>query len=366
MSFVLLLLSQSAFAGSCDGFVSQAASAKGEALIKAYTSLAKCDVELARREVGRFLVASGDLETLVPMAVAAIDAGAYNGLWTFMDKVPYQFRDTLARDVGTSCVDHPGVMPFLQGAWTALKGSDFTAWQAALSTCKKAEMTSWLEELVKAPPVSSYNDKYNAAMDALVQHRGIDALSVLEVAAVAAGKNEGPFNNIVETIQRSIQSRGSVGAPSAEAKAKMEETLVRVAKAVPAANARIVADRLVNAGSEQVAAALLPAIFPDRVQSGDKMLWAAAAVESCDGQAVIHWASWTEAPKRWAVVGAVTEPLRASKPALKCDSGTWPVIATEEPLTDSAAAQAFVEKHVGEWTAKGMKVKAKQEKVTVQ
>jgi hypothetical protein len=360
MSVVLLLLAGVAHAGSCDSYVAQAASAKRDALVQAYKKLASCDVNLARREVSRFLLASGDVETMVPLSIAAIDAGAFDGLWSFMAKVPYQHRDTLAASVGEACAEHANVLPFLQGAWTALKGTDFTAWQGALTTCAKPELATWLDGLVQAPPASPYNDKYNAAMTALVKQRGADALPTLEAAAVVAAKGGGPFNNIVETIQRSV----APGAP-AEAKTRMEDALVRVAKAVPAEQARLVADRLVNAGSEQVAAALLPAIFPDRVQGGDKMLWAALAVEACDGEAVVHWASWTEAPTRWAVVGPATTPLRAAKHALKCDGGVWPVIASNEPLANADAVKAFVDAAIAEQTAKGNKVKDKAEKIVV-
>ncbi len=105
----------------------------------AFKGLVKCDVSVARREIERFLRASGDLETLVPMTMAGIDAGAYDGIWATMGKIPYEHRDALARSVGEACGDHANVLPFLQGAYVALKGSDFASWQGWLVKRAEAE-----------------------------------------------------------------------------------------------------------------------------------------------------------------------------------------------------------------------------------
>lgn len=362
---LLLSLSQDAQAASCDAYVQQASTAKGEALITAWKNLSKCDAELARSTFERFMKASGDLETLTALTITAIDASAYNAVWTMMEKVPYEHRESLARSVGESCNEHANVVPFIQGAWSALKGTDFTAWQSVLTLCGRPEIGTWIEGLVAAPPTSPYNDKYNAVITAWSRLRGVEGLDALEAAAVRAGAAGGPFNNLVETIQRAIQPRDIGASIPAEHKARMEAALVRVAKAVPPEQARIVADRLVNAGSDNVAASLLPAIFPDRVQTGGKVLWAAAAIEACDGEALIHWVSWTEEPRRWNIVDASTKALRATERKLKCDAGEWPVFAANEPLKDAAAVSTWIDQLTTEWTGKGNKVKAKQEKISV-
>ncbi|HMV69332.1 MAG TPA: hypothetical protein PKA64_20995, partial [Myxococcota bacterium] len=282
------------------------------------------------------------------------------------------YRDMLAVtdlpalvDADNGYGDHKNVVPFIEGGWGALKGTEFSAWQSVLTLCQRPEIGAWLEEVAGKPPTSPYNDKYNTVITAFSRLRGVDALPVLEAAAVRAGTAGGPFNNLVETIQRAVQPREIGAAVPPEHRARMEETLVRVAKAVPPEQARLVADRLVNAGSDSVAASLLPAIFPDRVQTGGEILWAAAAVEACDGDALVHWVSWTEAPRRWNITDASTKALRATAAKLKCDSGEWPVLAANEPLKDSAAVATWIEQISADWSAKGNKVKSKQEKVAV-
>lgn len=364
-TMMLLALSTDAHAASCDSYVQLANTAKGQELVTAWKNLARCDPELARTAFEKFMKSSGDLETLTALTLTAIDSAAYNPVWTMMEKVPYEHRESLARSVGEACSEHANVVPFIQGAWTALKGTEFSAWQSVLTLCGRPEVGTWMEGLVGAPPTSPYNDKYNTLISSWSRIRGVESLPALEAAAVKAGVAGGPFNNLVETIQRAIQPREIGAAIPPEHKTRMEETLVRVAKAVPPEQARLVADRLVNAGSDGVAASLLPAIFPDRVQTGGKLLWAAAAIEACDGEALIHWVSWTEEPRRWAIQDPATKALRAVEHKLKCDSGEWPVFAANEPLKDAAAVETWLEQMETEQAGKGNKVKSKQEKIAV-
>jgi hypothetical protein len=187
---------------------------------------------------------------------------------------------------------------------------------------------------------------------------------VLEKAAVLAGTNGGPFNNILDTMQRSIQPDDFSKGISDEDQAAMEQALVRVASAgVTSDNAMLVVQRLYTAGNEALAASLLPSVYPTRVQDGGGLMWGAAAVESCDEQAIVHWLTFTEEPKRIAIVEAVSGPLRGTKAKLKCTpEGEWPVFATDEPLRSRDDATGWIAEIVGEWSAKGLKVKAVEEK----
>lgn len=362
----VMLMGSLAQAGSCDSLVAAAGKAKGEALVTAFRSLAKCDAQVAGREFERFMLASGDLETLIGLGIAAIDADAYAGLWSGMGRVPYEHRGPLAEAVGAACADHPKVLPFLQGAYAGLKGVDFEAWEPALKGCASEALDGWLAKVAQEPPSSPYNDKYHLILRTYARHKGVDALPALEAAAILAGTRGGPFNTVVETIQAAVQPRSVSAQMSADDRAKMEASLGRVAKAVPVELARVVADRLLNAGSADAAAGLLASVFADRMEGG-ALRWAAASVESCDGEAIVHWATWTEAPTRWSVLEGATKALREVAPKLKCTAkDVWPVEASQEPLRGgSKSAGAWVEELVATWSAKGLKVKAKEEKVTV-
>lgn len=360
----LVLLSPAAYAGPCDSILTQTRTARGAALVKSYQDLATCDVEVARREFSLYLASAGDLETLIPLTIAGIDARAYSGIWDMMPKVPYEHREALASGVGAACVDHANVLPFLQAAWVGLKGTDFTAWEPVVHACPKPEVTTWLEGVVVAPPKSPFNDKYAAMVSAYAKIRGVESLPALEKAAIAAAA-EGPFNHLVETIQRSILPKGYKATAPAEHQAAMEQTLVRVAKAVPSEQARLVADRLVNAGNEALAASLLPAIYPDRVASSGQITWAVAAVETCDGQAVVHWAEVTENPQHWGITALATPQIQAVSGKLKCESGVWAVQGGSEPVVSGDGVKAFIDGIVADLKGKGLKVKAVEEQITL-
>jgi hypothetical protein len=359
----LCSLPTEALAGRCDSYLTQADKASGAALVKAYSALVSCDVTLATESFPRVMLRATDMETLVPLTLTAIDGDVFGPVWNIMERLPYEHHVPLAEAVGAACTQHPKVVPFVQGAYTALKGSDFLPWKPTLQACTAPALGEWLTGLVVDPPKSPYNDKYNAVITTFAAIYRAEAVPNLRDAAILAGTRGGPFNNIIETIQQAVQP-ASFGSdiPPADL-ARMEEALVAIAKAVTPESARLVADRLYTAGNEPLAASLLPAVYPDRVQPDGTLLWAGVAVESCGGEAWVHWASFTSAPTRWAVTDHMAGPLRSAKAKLKCATdGPWPVIATDEPLRDTAAVEAWVAARVAELNAKGVKAKDVQEK----
>lgn len=355
-----------ASAANCDGYLAKIGTAKGQSLIDAYQGLVRCDAALGRSEFGKYAQAAGTLETLIPLTLAGVDASAYGSVWETMGKIPYEFRTELAQAVGAACDTHPKLVEFFRTSYVGQKGTEFSSWQSALTACKSDAMAAWVDSVVADPPTSNYNDRYNAVLGGVIDARHGAALPLLEKAAILAGTRGGPFNNLLDVIQRSVEVTGYGKQTSPEDRDAMVQTLVRVAKAVPPESARAVADRLLNAGDEGVAASLLPAIYPDRVQAGGGMMWAGAAIEACDGDAVIHWVAFTEPPKRLSVLDAVAVPLRTSKAKLKCPEDTaWTVRAVDAPVKDRAAAQAWVDALAAELDAKGIKAKGKEEAVTV-
>jgi hypothetical protein len=77
----------------------------------------------------------------------------------------------------------------------------------------------------------------------------------------------------------------------------------------------------------------------------------------------VHWAGVTDPAKRWSILTDVEAPARAFKPKLKCTAkDAWPVLATPEPVKDSAEIQKWVDGVVAEYAGKGMSASAKGEK----
>ncbi|MCB9680762.1 MAG: hypothetical protein H6733_04750 [Alphaproteobacteria bacterium] len=363
---VALAAPSAALAGKCDSLVAAASSAKGDALVSTYKRLGACDGDAARTEYERFMVKAGDLETLVPLTLSAISLEAHTSIWKGMDRVPYEFRGQLAQQVGEACSTQPEVVTFVQAAYVALKGAEFATWVPAMKACEAPAMTTWLEEVLVDPPTSTYNEKYNAVLQAYVDTRRMDALPTLEKAATVIAGRGGPLSLVLDAMQRATQPESFRDQPDPADVTTVEEALVRIAQAAPPEVARQVADRIYALGSEPLAASLLPSIYADRVQSGGGLMWVAAAIEQCDGDAVVHWVSWTEAPTRLAVLEPATAPLRAAKPKLKCAGDPWVVRASETPVAGRAGAEAFVQAIVDELDGQGVKAKDREEtKVTV-
>ena len=209
-------------------------------------------------------------------------------------------------------------------------------------------------------------EKYNAVLTAWTKHKRLDGIPALESAAVKAGTEGGPFNNILDALHSTSQPASFSAEMPAANRAAMEEALVRIANAVPSDQARVVADRLLTAGADGVAATLMPAIYRDRIQPDGSLLWGAAAVERCDGQAVLHWAAVAQPADHIDVTGTVTEPLRSTKPRLKCTSDEpWLVIASGEPQSDYGAVASWVEALTAEWAARDLDVKLREEKKAI-
>ncbi len=355
-------VSTEAQAGRCDGWLKKAERAKGDDLVSAYRQLAACDAEVGREQLWTFMQHAGTLDTLEALAIEGIRADAFTDLWKGMDELAYEQRAPLAEGIGKACADEPKVLTMLQAAYVALKGSAFSAWGPAMAACGSDEMVGWMEGVVTDPPKSEYNAQYNAMLTALVDLRGAEALPTLEKAAIAAADG-GPLNNVLDMMQRAIQPKSMREKADPAAEQALAEALVRIANAVDPEPARRVADRLYTAGREAMAASLLPRVYPAAVGADGAVTWAAAAVERCEGKAVVHWTTYVESPPtHWAVAPLVETPLRGVKPKLSCDAGTWPVRTSDEPLADAKAAKDWAASLGAPIEAEGDKVKVVEEK----
>ena len=364
LAFSLLLLPASALAGPCDAHVKRITTAEGPALVEAYGALLRCDAELAGTSFGKVVARATDLDTATGVALVAIDHKAYAPVWGMLDMVAdYEQRDQIASRVGAACVDHPEVVTFLQGAYFGLRNTQFGRWAPALGQCAAAPLQSWLEETASKPPAVIYDEKYNSILAALVTRQGPEALGVLQRAAVEAAGKGGPFSAIIEKMTEAIVPQELGASPTPENKQKLEQAFVAVANAVAPEQAAMVADRLYNNGAEAAAASLLPRIYPDRVQADGGLMYGVASIESCDGQAIIHYASVNESAKRWSILNDVEGPARAFKPRLKCAAeGPWPVLATPEPISTAADLEAWVSTLTEQSSAKGLATKTRPEK----
>jgi hypothetical protein len=355
-----LLTNDAAAAGRCDAFLRAADTAKGATLIKAYTDLTACDPEVAKTNFTTFMRASGDIETLTELAIAAIDKGTSQPVFAMLDGVPYESRDPVARAIGERCATNARIPSFLQAAHGALRGPTFKRWEAALTACSTPDFVAWEANVIRHPPSGAYDEGYAAVISAYIRRERNAALPALVDAAKATVSGEGPFELLVEKLGVAIQPLGG-GKPSEADAAAYLGALRELAAVAKGERARLVAERLAEAGDTGAAAGLLPKIYADRLDGG-KLVYGAVAVESCDGQAVLHVARVTEPGKRWTLEGDVAAPLRASKAKLKCAAPEWPVFVSPEPVVGDEGVAAFAEEIGAAWRGRNLTVVMKAEK----
>lgn len=364
----LLLAGPSASASACDGLVSRAEKASGAAVAAAFTEVAACDKQVAEDNYTRFMARATDADSLVALSAAAIESDVWNPVWLQLGKISdYEARDIVAEEVGASCTDSAKVVSFLQGAYFGLRDTDFARWKEAFAACESSDLGQWLEAQVAKPPNRQFDDKFDALMGFYVNRAGAEALPTLTKAATAAA-DAGPFDAILIKMDEAVAP--ALGQElSADDQAKLEAALIEVARAVDASKARSVADRLANAGAQAAAAKLLPAVYPERVQSGGGFLYGAAAIElgECDGEksAVLHVAEVYEPGRRWIIQGDTESPMRTFKPKLKkctAEGSDWAVAITAEPVASSKDISPWVDSLESTWAEKGYAVKVQNEK----
>jgi hypothetical protein len=360
--FMLAAPTAQAESGKCAAQIRKAQTTNGAALVAAFEGVLACDGAAAAGAFGDFMRASGDSETLVGISLAAIKAGQNAPVWEMPGSIKdYNQRGAVVRAIGESCTENEAVVGFLTGAYDELSSVAYDKWKPALETCKAEGLTTWMSRAVQTPPSMAYDEKFDAVLQAYVKQVGPEALDAIKAGAIVAGKKGGPFNSLLEAAGQSIVPAEYGAEPSAEAKEAFASALTVVAKGVDAEQAKMVADRLYNSGFETEAAGLLPQVYPDAAKGG-RLTYGVVGIETCDGEAILHAAEASDPAKRWSIQADVEPEVRAFKPKLKCDSGTWTVVTTPEPLQGKGAFDSFVEELEASYAAKDLEVKVKEEK----
>lgn len=352
----------------CESQVSRAKKAKGAATAAAFQKLAECDETEAKRNFNAVMQNAGDSDALIALSMVAIDAQIWNPVWEMMGKIPdYDARDVVASGIGQHCADDETVVSFLQGAYFGLRDIDFQQWDDALVACEAESFDAWLVQTVENPPAKQYDEKWAKVAEIYVARNGAAALPSLAAGAQKAAEIGGPFEAVLAMMDSAVAPE--LGEDMAkEDQAALEDALVTMAKGLPPEQARSIADRLANAGSEGAAASLLPAIYPDRVGSGGSFTYGAVAIElaDCKGvlSATLHSAEVVEPGNRYIIQDDIQDVMKTFKPKLaKCTSeGEWTVLATSEPIAGGSDIDAFIAGIESQYVEKGYEVKIKAEK----
>lgn len=349
---------------NCESIAKRASTVSGDQVASTYGSLIGCDAKLASDNFGNFMRASGDVGSLVNLSLVAIEGGVSSPVLSMLEDIPdMSLRDEVAKGLGAQCAEHPDVVNFLKSAYTSLRDRQFGMWRAAYLSCEGEGLDSWLASVVETPPAVSYDEKYNVVTEALVKRTGIEALSTLGVAARASAANGGPFGSLIDRMNDAARPAAFGADMTDEDRKALEMALVEVARGVSPQQAMMVAGRLYQAGAEDAAVSLLPNIYADRVQGKGRLLYGVAAVESCEGEAIIHFAEVVEGGKRWSILNDVTPLALQFKPKLKCAEGEdWPVLTTPEPVASRSGINDWLQGVTDQYAGQGLDVKTKEEK----
>lgn len=352
---------------ACEKEVSAAQKASGTAVAPAFKKIIACDAKIADQTYPTLLGKTEDLDGLMALSMVAIENDVWNPVWQMPGKISdYGVRDEVTAALGAKCSENEKVVSFLQGAYFGLRDIEFARWEDALVTCQSEAFDTWLVSTVTNPPAKAFDDKYAKVLDIYVKRQGAQALPTLSQAGIKAAENEGPFSAVLTAMDDSVAP--SLGEQLSEEDQKaLEGALVEMAKQLPPAKAKDIADRLSNAGSQSAAASLLPAIYPERVRGGGSFVYGGISVEAgeCKGEktAVLHVSEVQEPGSRYIVGPDAEAGLRAAKPKLKkcdMDEGPWPVFVSPEPLAPGAMDD-FYSTIEAQWAEKGYEVKRKDE-----
>ena len=354
----------------CESLTNSVDMLAGDQLVARYKKVIACDNKVANQVFPKFMVAAGDADTLVALSMAAVEADIWNPVWEMIGKLSsYEARDEVAERLGMACEYNPKIVGSLQGAYFGLRDIEFSQWDDALVACQTEDFDKWLYEQVRNPPPKLYDEKWNALADATLKRLGVDAIPILADSAKVAAGNGGPFESILMMMETAVApDLGEEMNP--EHKAKLEESLVAMAQDLPPDQARAIADRLANAGSDNKAAELLPTVYPGR-DSGGHYYYGGVSVESgdCEGEkiAVLHYSLVADPGIRWIITPSVEGPMRSVKPRLtKCTvDAPWTVLVSPEPLENKGDIDGWLEGIVNTWTEKGYQVKTRSEKEIV-
>lgn len=365
MRFVLMMIvgapgvSWAAKPAGCAAQAKALEAAQGEAVATAYTALVTCDPAKAREIFPAAMKKTTDVGAAGALAVAAIDAGLDAEVLAMVDAVTdYSAKEETVRYIGGSCTDHPKVEAFVVGLHDALKDRAFVGWSGALRSCPSDAVTGKLEQLAAAPPPREFDDKYATVVDLYAAKKRAAALPVLEKAAATASSG-GPFVAIVDAMVKAVTPDGIGGKPTEADRAALVASLQRIPVTGDAQVQRL-ANAMVSAGAPEAAGALLPKLYPDRMQEDGSFLYGVASIEKCEEASVVHWAVVEDPAKRWSINEEVDGPARAFKARSKCKAdATWTVQLTPEPVKDPNEVEAWAEQ-IASSAGEGTKLKGEK------
>jgi hypothetical protein len=345
-----------AMAATCPKELKALDASKGEAVASAFAAVTVCDLGAASGAFANAVKKTGDVDSLTSLTFAALDAGLTAPVVSMLDLIPdYAAREELARNLGGNCMANPQRVSFVRSL-ADLKGRAFVAWTGAIGTCPAPEIDSALGNMLATPPKSTFDDKYSAVVDLYARRTKSAGLPMLEQATTAA-LDGGPVAILIEGMQKAVTPDGIGAKPTEADRDALVASLGRVGANANPTVANSIAQTMIKVGAESQAVALLPKIYPTKVQAGGGFLYGLAAIEQCDEAMVVHYATVSEPGKRWSVQADAAAQANAFKRKLKCGADLR-VQVSAEPVASAEEVTAWAENLAS--ATEGAKLKAEK------
>jgi hypothetical protein len=210
--------------------------------------------------------------------------------------------------------------------------------------------------MLATPPKSTFDDKYSAVVDLYARRTKSAGLPMLEQATTAA-LDGGPVAILIEGMQKAVTPDGIGAKPTEADRDALVASLGRVGANANPTVANSIAQTMIKVGAESQAVALLPKIYPTKVQAGGGFLYGLAAIEQCDEAMVVHYATVSEPGKRWSVQADAAAQANAFKRKLKCGADLR-VQVSAEPVASAEEVTAWAENLAS--ATEGAKLKAEK------
>ncbi len=347
-ALIALALLPAAAQAACEAQHKALGQASGADVVPAFRALATCDDSEADKVFLDVMKRTNEVDSLTALALAALESGIIAPVQAMAEHIPVGAREQVTSAVGARCTEDGAALQVVTGLHEAVRDRGYAAWSAGLQACDDDGFTAWVESAVKAPPPHTFDDKYNTVLEVWAKRKGTEALPALQAAAEGS-LGGGPFQMILDAMQRSVTPEGLNAKPNDADRTRLIAALAAVAANSSSEQAAAIANRMITVGAESDAVTLLPRIYPKAVQSGGGFVYGVASVERCDDDAVLHWAEVHEPGKRWRVQGSAEEAARAFKARLKCDAGDWEVRHTAGPVANAGEVETWAEGLAGEF-----------------
>ena len=320
-----------------------------------YVQLAECDQEAARKLAPKAMPRVLASEDGNRAALHALLSGAPQAVDAWLERLEPGGRTGALDFLGEQCAEHPSVADFFVQSRKA-KGETFWTdrWYRGLADCRTPSIQALLTEIMAEPSLRERDNRsrFFGILDVYARNLGVEAIPELErLATELQDKRE---RTLVVRAYADAAQVGTLGGSDLTVIPVAIASLERVAPHLSADRIESLRDTLMALDAPDVAGAMVRYRWPERLHNG-RYTYVAYAIESvtCKNgktQAIFHYGDILEAPTRWPTGKVDAHHLPSHwnlDAAARCKgTGETTMAVIEEPVTDDAHAESWLQQHL--------------------